>query len=98
MTWTTNRNASKQSQIYLADWDHEHALQSLGLKNSQVREASLTGAMVAKQTTAGFEERDMMRHVDYLCRDELAGRMTGTRAKNGHGLRGGIPGSPGDHT
>ena len=32
----------------------------------------------AKQAAADFDPRDIMRHVDYLCRKELGGRMTGS--------------------
>ena len=78
LTWTTNRNKKKQSQIYLANWDHEYALATLGLNNTQEQEATTTALDSAKQTSAGFEDRDIMRHVDYLCRKELGGRMTGT--------------------
>ena len=31
-----------------------------------------------EQTEAGFSAQDIIRHVDYLCREELAGRLTGT--------------------
>ena len=79
ITWTTNRNKSKQSQIFLANWNHEHALAVLGLNNAkEEQEATTTALDSAKLTSAGFEDRDIMRHVDYLCRKELGGRMTGT--------------------
>ena len=78
LTWTTNRNKSKQSQIYLANWNHEYALTALGLNGVENREAATTALEVASKTSAGFEDRDIMRHVDYLCRKELGGRMTGT--------------------
>ena len=79
LSWTSNRTASKQSQIFLANWDHEAARALLG-----------TGA--AKETAPGasprrpdfsptaeeIREEDLKRHLEYLASDELAGRLTGT--------------------
>ena len=78
LTWTSNRNKSKQSQIYLANWDHDYALKALGLATSEEEDAANTGIAAAQATSAGFQDRDILRHVDYLCRRELGGRMTGT--------------------
>lgn len=91
LTWTSNRNQKKESQIYLADWNHDAALAALRTSKSfqendgQDRqnsvdepEAADTGKAAAKQATADFDPRDIMRHVDYLCRKELGGRMTGS--------------------
>ncbi len=81
VTWTSNRNEKKQSQIYLADWNHEAALKLLKI-DSQVSaietQALNEGSESASQTAFDFEARDIMRHVDYLCRKELGGRMTGS--------------------
>ncbi len=92
LTWTSNRNAKKESQIYLANWDSEAAWQAL--KNSPKSqtnrssgsvesesdepEATSIGVAAAKQATPDFDPRDIMRHVDFLCRKELGGRMTGS--------------------
>ncbi|MEM9940767.1 MAG: M20/M25/M40 family metallo-hydrolase, partial [Planctomycetota bacterium] len=35
----------------------------------------------AREGVAGFDPRDVMRHVDFLCRKELAGRMTGSKGE-----------------
>ena len=95
LTWTSNRGPKKQSQIYMADWDHEAALKSLGLseKNAtkeplvngdseapQAAESSAarTAVMAATAARSSFEDIDIIRHVDYLCRKELGGRMTGS--------------------
>ena len=92
LTWTSNRNAKKESQIYLADWNHDAALAALaasqpdfsslseGRPNTDIDEpeAADTGLSAAKQAAPDFDPRDMMRHVDYLCRKELGGRMTGS--------------------
>ena len=81
VTWTSNRNEKKQSQIYLANWNHEKAMELLKLNSNESPAeiaAKTQGTQSATQTSFGFEARDVMRHVDYLCRKELGGRMTGT--------------------
>jgi Tol biopolymer transport system component len=87
LTWTSNRTSSAQSQIFLADWNHAQARQLLGLDKvpatAGADTASATDAAekVAKTTTADFAPQDIMRHVDYLCRPELEGRLTGSRGE-----------------
>ena len=88
LTWTSNRGTKKQSQIYLADWDHQAALKSLGLSETVSTEdptvdqtengAARTAVMAANAAQSSFEDLDIIRHVDYLCRKELGGRMTGS--------------------
>lgn len=98
LTWTSNRGPKKQSQIYMAAWNHEAALESLGLNKSDSH-ANVLNALVAPTTEnhreaensaarsaveaataaqSSFEDLDIIRHVDYLCRKELGGRMTGS--------------------
>jgi Tol biopolymer transport system component len=87
LAWTSNRTASKQSQLFLADWNHERARALLGLKtaaspeDAQTAAARATAARVAQQTSADFAPEDILRHVDYLCRPELEGRLTGTEGE-----------------
>lgn len=90
LAWTSNRTAAKQSQIFIADWDHEAARKLLGIDSqspsialnpqdsASVREQA---AASKKAASAQFLPQDVMRHVAYLCRDELAGRLTGTRGE-----------------
>lgn len=80
LAWTSNRNAAKRSQIYLADWNHEAVLKALQLED-EPSHASAPEVMANKSMAASradFLPTDIMRHVDYLCRPELAGRMTGS--------------------
>jgi len=87
LAWTTNRTASKRSQIFMADWNHEQALKSLGLGTTQaddgttVAEALRAASTSSQHTTADFSPQDIMRHVDYLCRPVLEGRLTGTKGE-----------------
>lgn len=82
LTWTSNRNAQNQSQIFLADWNHENAMKLAGSRKKkespEEAKAFETGAESAKQANAGFDPRDIIRHVDFLCRKDLGGRMTGS--------------------
>ncbi|QEG24257.1 M28 family peptidase [Mariniblastus fucicola] len=83
LTWTSNRNAQKQSQIYLANWNDNHARKLLGLDpdSASIREAFEIGLRSAKESNAAFRDSDIARHVQYLCRNDLAGRMTGSKGE-----------------
>jgi hypothetical protein len=87
MAWTSNRTSAKQSQIFIADWNHEQARKLLGLDKVAAfdNEASAAAREVAissrEEAVADFAPADIIRHVGYLCRDELAGRLTGTRGE-----------------
>jgi len=47
-------------------------------ENTSPSEASKLGTAAAKMGSSDFEAADIFRHVDYLCRKELGGRMTGS--------------------
>lgn len=93
MSWTTNRTSSKESQIFLAKWDHEKALELLA--QSPAASQSPAGAPVettsapAEESGAGadFETvpaislEDIRNHIHYLASEELEGRLTGTRGE-----------------
>ena len=85
LTWTSNRNAKKESQIFLGDWNHAAAREMVlaGTTNPSPEESEAfeTGTKSAKQANVDFDPRDIMRHVDYLCRKELGGRMTGSKGE-----------------
>ena len=84
LTWTSNRNDQKASQIYLADWNHSNALAALAVDPSNMAdedgmaEAVESGRGAADSTNPSFDQRDFIKHVDFLCRKELGGRMTGS--------------------
>ena len=80
LAWTSNRGSRKQSQIYVADWNHSRARELLGLSSDSpgTHRAQAAGVAAREETSAGFLPQDIMRHVDYLCRPELSGRLTGT--------------------
>lgn len=87
LSWTTNRTPDKQSQIFIADWDHAAARQALGLdgaptapagKPESVTEAAPAGRPGFAQTAGEIRVEDLRQHVDYLASDALQGRLTGT--------------------
>ena len=94
LAWTTNRMSSGHSQIFLADFDHQQARKLLRLDRRRppvekagtaVKEetsaATAAAAEVSRQTAPAFSADDLRSHVEYLCRKELAGRLTGTRGE-----------------
>jgi Tol biopolymer transport system component len=83
LVWTTNRGSNKQSQLFTATWNHEAALNSLGLSADAAESVDTKDAIEAANDTAarsaaGYLASDVGRHVDFLCRPELGGRLTVT--------------------
>ncbi|MBX7208800.1 MAG: M28 family peptidase [Verrucomicrobiaceae bacterium] len=83
LAWTSGRTAGGASQIFIADWSHDHALAALGA--SKKTEAPPTVAKPAEpdfaKTTAEIRPEDMRQHVEYLASDALDGRLTGTEGE-----------------
>lgn len=69
LSWT-RRNEKGESQIYLADWNHEEALKLLG-QNSKAPKMTLN-------LSPALDEKDVRQVVSYLASDEFKGRMTGS--------------------
>ncbi len=80
LSWTSNRTAERTSQIFLAEWDHDKALQLLHLTGPTVNpsHAAIAARESSRTTQPDCSARDILRHVDYLCSPELKGRQTGT--------------------
>ena len=70
LCWTSNATEEKQSQLFLANWNHEGALAALGQAPSR-KTAKAVGS-------PSVTEEDIKRHVAYLASDELEGRRTGS--------------------
>jgi hypothetical protein len=85
LAWTSNRTSSGTSQIFLADWNHQQARELLGLDQAaaaaETKQAVDAAADSSQRTSSEFAPQDIVRHVDYLCRPELEGRLTGTRGE-----------------
>lgn len=88
LSWTSNRTPGGQSQIFLANWNHEAALALLKDEKKVKREKGDTGkaasgdgpvpAAVLFETSPAIEEADLRKHLEYLASEELQGRLTGS--------------------
>ena len=76
LAWTTNRTASGNSQIFIADWDNAAARWQLGL--DKLTEVQLENVPEFSETAPDVRAADMKQHVDYLASDYMEGRRTGT--------------------
>ncbi len=77
LSWTSGRTANTQSQIFMADWDHDHARAALGLV-TKAKETKIAPAPDVSTTQADINPADLRQHVTYLASDHLDGRLTGT--------------------
>ncbi len=77
LSWTSGRTANTQSQIFMADWDHDHARAALGLVTT-AKETKISPAPDVATTKADINPADLRQHVTYLASDQLDGRLTGT--------------------
>lgn len=77
LSWTSGRASGGQSQIFIADWDHDHARVALGLSQTVDQVTPINKPNFAT-TGAEIAEADLKQHITYLASDELGGRMTGT--------------------
>lgn len=83
LAWTSGRTPTKQSQIFLADWNHEAALALLEQSGAAPAAAPLTDheakpSAPAPATEPAIVEADLRQHLEYLASPELEGRLTGT--------------------
>lgn len=74
ISWT-HRNEKGESQIYVADWDHEQALKLI--------KATLPASSDAlSNASSAITTNDAKQVVKYLASDEFAGRVTGAPEEN----------------
>ena len=80
LSWTSNRGSDKQSQIYLAQWDHTAALRLLQESETipNHSESVETFSKNKMKLAASIEATDTQQHIEYLASEELEGRFTGT--------------------
>ncbi len=82
LAWTTGRGAGGESQIWLADWNHDAARAALGLDDRAPEKAAPPAAIPdLTQTVDDIRAEDLRLHVEYLASDALEGRLTGTRGE-----------------
>lgn len=77
LSWTSGRTAKNQSQIFMADWNHDQALSALGIKDA-AKDVKVAKVPDVALTQGAITPKDLRQHVTYLASDELDGRLTGT--------------------
>ena len=70
---------AKQSQIFLAKWNHEAALKALNLDAAKVTES--TSAISLPETDPAVSIADLKEHLEFLASPRLRGRLTGTEGE-----------------
>ncbi len=94
LAWTSGRTPEKNSQIFMADWNHPAALAALAKASlrSGANVASASPAIAGTDTkteaaaklphsqsfVANIRDTDLRRQVGFLASEELEGRLTGT--------------------
>lgn len=81
LVWTTNRTGNKQSQLFRANWNHALALELLELSELTTEQVARSAREAARLGGGDFQAAHIARHVNFLCRDELEGRLTGTEGE-----------------
>jgi len=91
LSWTSNRTPEKQSQIFLANWNHEQALALLEKSGAPEKNSKLSSAPMKVptekassqkfKTTPEITVEDMRNHIGYLASEEMGGRLTGTKGE-----------------
>jgi Tol biopolymer transport system component len=74
ISWTSNATTSGNSQLFIADWDHQQALAML----EEAPRAERARAPAVDGTAPEIRVADLKRHVEALTAEEMAGRLTGT--------------------
>ena len=74
ISWTSNATPADQSQIFVADWDHEAALELIADAPASDERA----AAPLDGTEDAITAADLRRHVEALTDPALEGRLTGT--------------------
>jgi len=71
LCWTSNATPEKQSQLFLANWDHRGALAALDQAPERIASQTALSPDVSID--------NLKEHVAYLASDELEGRRTGSK-------------------
>ena len=85
LVWTSTRTGSRQSQLFVGEWNHAQARKLLGLdpeaktgmESSEAEPSRVGPALDA--TSSEISAQDLRLHVRHLASDWMEGRLTGTR-------------------
>ncbi|MEO0761596.1 MAG: M28 family peptidase, partial [Pseudomonadota bacterium] len=80
LSWTSNATPERQSQLFVADWDHEGALALLAdaPPREPGRDPGRDDRAVLPETDGAIIEADLRAHVAALTDPAMEGRLTGT--------------------
>ncbi len=80
LSWTSNRTAGGQSQIFIADWDDAEArrLLDIGGPGSESGAVGQASTVDLTSTDGAIRAADARLHVARLSDDQMAGRFTGS--------------------
>ena len=82
LCWTSNRNSQEVSQLYIAEWNHQAALEAVleafpaPNVNTPILQFKNDPAVHIYPGQTGIS---IQRHIEILASDELEGRMTGSK-------------------
>ena len=79
LSWTSNNTSESNSQIFLANWDHEKAMELLFGNIETYKKVPIKKDKISySQTDKDITVRDARVHLEILASDEFEGRFTGT--------------------
>lgn len=80
LCWTSGRTSGKESQLFLANWNHQAALAALKISPAPMVAAAQSRHAVSSkgELSAQITAADSRRHVEVLAADAMQGRQTGT--------------------
>lgn len=85
LSWTSNRNNQNVSQLYLAMWNHDAALEAISLSpRSRLLSEPNQSDNEQQEDTSNTEfdikiKTKIQQHVEFLADDALEGRMSGSK-------------------
>ena len=78
LCWTSNRNSQEVSQIYLAEWNHEAALEAIAAAPRSQNSLVHPIGRVSNHESSNKTKTSIRQHIEFLADDALEGRMTGS--------------------
>lgn len=75
LSWTSSRGSGKGAQIFMANWNHQLALQKLGMTSQALPSWNPSAYK------SGVDADDLRKHVSTLASEDMAGRLTGTKGE-----------------
>ncbi|MCW8132684.1 MAG: M28 family peptidase [Planctomycetota bacterium] len=81
LAWTSARTPKKQSQIFLAEWNHLAAMNALRLGMFDAPATAVARGKPTEKTTPAINEHDLRKHVEALCTEAMGGRLTGSEGE-----------------